>query len=198
MTDRVKRRIISGGLLIAVLLMVVWPLMPLDSAGARLAALPESGPGFSARTMPLGDADKQLLGDAEAVCKMIAMNDGTRLVFTVIDGTRNRHAVHDPTYCFAGAGWTTEAKSAVPMPSGEACALSVRKDGQTAEALCFYDDGVRQYTSPLAYWARTSWRRITLGKGGREPVLVVCRTLPGERVDWQKVRRTVLPAMGFH
>ena len=35
-------------------------------------------------------------------------NDGSRMTLNVIEGTHNRHAVHNPSYCFAGAGWKIE------------------------------------------------------------------------------------------
>jgi len=197
MTDQTKRRIVLVAFAIAVVVMVVWPMIPLKTAEDRLKAIPVSGPGFNAREVPLGDADRKLLGEASAVCDLISLNDGSRLMLTVIDGTRNRHAVHDPFYCFAGAGWKIEEKKVVDLQSGEGFFLTISKEGKRAEALCFYDDGTRQYSAPLQYWLRTSWRRVSLGASGAEPVLVMCRTFPGEHADWAHVRHMILPSLGF-
>lgn len=197
MTHPAKRRIVIVAFVLALVVMIVWPLVPLADAGERLKAIPASGPGFSLRTVPLGDADKNLLGDAGALCAMISPREGNRLLLTVIDGTRNRHAVHDPFYCFAGAGWKMESKSAIALGAGEGMLFTMSKDGQSSEALCFYDNGSSQFSSPVEYWLRTSWRRASLGTGGAEPVLVMCRTLPGEKADWSRVRQVILPSLGF-
>ncbi len=41
-------------------------------------------------------------------------------------------------------------------------------------------------------------RRATPGRSGAEPVLVSLRSLPGEPVDWDRVRQIRSPALGFH
>ncbi|MGD9419159.1 MAG: hypothetical protein Q7R22_009460 [Verrucomicrobiota bacterium JB025] len=49
----------------------------------------------------------------------------------------------------------------------------------------------------LFYLARTILRRATLGLSGPEPLLVMLKALPGEPIDWNRVRQILIPALGF-
>ena len=192
-----KRPVLWGGLILAALVTLVWPCLPIPSAASRLAAIPMTAADFHSVPLEFNAADLALLGKAQAVQHLIEMRGGGRVILTVTDGTNNRHAVHDPAYCFAGAGWKIHAKSAVNVPSGEATWVALTKDGKTAQALWFFDDGKHQFASPFEYWLATSARRATLGRSGAEPVLVTLRSLPGEPVNWDRVRQILLPALGF-
>ncbi|MEI6654175.1 MAG: hypothetical protein WCP45_05350 [Verrucomicrobiota bacterium] len=193
-----KRPVLWFFLLLAALITLGWPMVPIPTAASRLAAIPSTSPDFQARVLEINAADRAFLGKAEAVQFLVAMRGGGRLVLTVIDGTHNRHAVHDPNYCFSGAGWHLQSQQAVKVPSGNATWVALTKDDQTTEALWFFDDGRHQFISPMEYWLATSCRRATLGQSGAEPVLVSLRSLPGEPVNWDRVRQILLPALGFH
>ena len=192
-----KRPILWGGLIVAALITLVWPYLSIPSAASRLAAIPTASADFHSTPMELNAADRTFLGKAQAVEYLIEMRGGGRVILTVTDGTNNRHAVHDPGYCFAGAGWQVQTKTTVKVPSGDAIWISLAKDTKTAQALWFFDDGKHQFTSPFEYWLATSARRATLGRSGAEPVLVTLRSLPGEPVNWDRVRQILLPALGF-
>ncbi|MEI6674115.1 MAG: exosortase-associated EpsI family protein [Verrucomicrobiota bacterium] len=193
-----KRPVLWFSLLLTVLITVGWPMIRMPSATMRLAAIPSSSPDFQARELEISAADRAFLGKAEAVQFLIAMRGGGHLVLTVIDGTYNRHAVHDPNYCFSGAGWQVQSQTAVKVPSGNAAWVTLTKETQTTEALWFFDDGKHQFASPVEYWWATSLRRVTLGRSGAEPILVSLRSLPGEPVPWDRVRQILLPALGFN
>ena len=193
-----KRPVLWFALVLTVLITIGWPMIPIPSAANRLAAIPTASPDFQARALEIAAADRAFLGQAQAVQFLVAMRGGGRLVLTVIDGTRNRHAVHDPGYCFSGAGWTIQAKTSVKVPSGDATWVTLGKNGETSRALWFFDDGKHQFNSPIEYWLETSSRRGTLGHSGAEPVLVTLRSLPDEPVNWDRVRQILLPALGFH
>jgi hypothetical protein len=192
-----KQRILWLTLALTVGIALGWPMIPLKSAHDRLAALPGSSPDFQARPLELSAEDRAFLGKAESAQFLIAMRGGGRLVLSVIDGTGNRHAVHDPAYCFSGAGWKIQSKTLVKLSSGDATRVSLAKGDEKSEALWFFDNGTKQFTSPMDYWLATSLRRITLGHSGDEPVLVTLRSLPGESVDWDRVRQILVPALGF-
>jgi len=193
-----KRSILWIALILTGVITFVWPMIPVASAEHRLMALPSSSPDFQSRPVELSAADQTLVGAARATQNLICMRGGGQLLLTVIDGTRNRHAVHDPIYCFSGAGWKVQAKNNVKLNSGEATWVSLANQGHTSEALWFFDDGKRQFTSPMDYWSATSRRRLTLELSGDEPVLVTLRSLPDEPVNWDRLRQILLPALGFH
>lgn len=193
-----KRTILGSAFILALILTFVWPMIPVASASRRLASLPTSCPDFQARPLELTPGDRAFLGKAQAVQLLIDMRGGGRLVLTVVDGSNNRHAVHDPAYCFAGGGWKIQTQHSVKTPSGDAILVALAKDEQKSEALWFFDDGQHQFTSPLEYWLKTSVRRASLGCSGSEPVLVTLRCMPGTQVNWDRVRQILLPALGFH
>jgi hypothetical protein len=193
-----KRPVLWCALICTAIITLGWPLLPVPSAQQRLASIPRASPDFQSSPLELSAADRAFLGKAEAVQSLVAMRGGGRLVLTVIDGTKNRHAVHDPSYCFSGAGWQILTKKAVKVPSGDATWVCLAKDASKTEALWFFDNGKRQFTSPFEYWLETSRRRATLGRSGDEPVLVTLRSLPDEPVNWDRVRQVLLPSLGFH
>jgi hypothetical protein len=182
---------------LAVLVALIWPSLPLASETNRLATLAGSGSGFDSVPLSLTSADIKFLNGAKADIRHVKLHSGGSLVLTVIDGSENRHAVHDPSYCLAGGGWQITEKKRISMRSGEATWMKLVKGEATSEAIWFFDDEKSQFTSPLAYWARTSARRMTLGRSGSEPRLITLRALPGEAMNWDEVREQVLPAMGF-
>ena len=192
-----KRSVLWSICGLAALVALVWPALPVATGPDRLAGLPVSGPGFQSKEIRLTDSDREFLGGARGVQHLVQLHDGGRLMVTVIDGSGNRHAVHDPTYCLAGGGWKIVRKEVSVLQSGEATFMVMEKDGKTMEAMWFFDDGKRQFTSPLGYLLRTGARRVTLGRSGAEPLLVTVRTLPGESADWRRVRQILLPGIGF-
>ncbi|MBK1881645.1 hypothetical protein JIN85_04425 [Luteolibacter pohnpeiensis] len=193
-----KRKILWGALIFTLIVSIIWPMIPFPGAGARLTSIPASGPGFLTEPLKLSKADQEFLGKAEAAQYLVSMKGGANLILSVIDGSNNRHAVHDPSYCFSGAGWKIHEQATLKTSSGEASWVSLIKGSQTSESLWFFDDGKTQFTSPMDYWLKTSARRATLGHSGEEPVLVTLRGLPGAPVDWDRVRQVLLPSLGFN
>ena len=100
-----KRRVLWCALILAALVTLVWPLLPLPAPPNRFAAITTPSLDFQACPLDLSAHDQAFLGKAQAVQYLISLRGGGRVVLTAIDGTHNRHAVHDPSYCFAGACW---------------------------------------------------------------------------------------------
>jgi hypothetical protein len=123
-------------------------------------------------------------------------NDGSRTILNVIDGTHNRHVVHNPSYGFAGAGWKIEYPEKIDLSHGEGAFLHMRKGNPESGALCFFDDEKRQFPSAISYWLRTSLPRLTLGASGDEPAgshplpprrARLTRTGETGRVAWNRI-----------
>ena len=176
---------------------LLWPTLPMLHGPDRLAEIPLQGPDFHSDPLELATADKEFLAGASAVQRIVRPRRGSPIMLSVIDGSGNRHAVHDPSYCLVGGGWVIRSQKEMAMPSGVANWISMEKNGATMEALWFFDDGKEQFTSPLKYWWRASLRRATRGRSGQEPLLVMLRVPPGEQADWQRIRQVVLPSLGF-
>jgi len=109
---------------------------------------------------------------------------------TILDGTHNRHIVHDPYYCLKGSGWNMVSEKDIPIDKGHAKLVDLEKNGEQKEAIFWFSDGQINYTSPMKYWWGTTVRRFTLGKSGPEPVLIMVQPLTKNPVDWQVFQRT--------
>jgi hypothetical protein len=161
----------------------LWQFFPLADAASRLEALPLNGLFFNARPMSLNPAEHEIYGRALVLKRLVRMR-GQAFTLTVIDGTRNRHAVHDPLYCFRGAGWEVLMATDVNLPHGTARAVSLRQTGKSGEAVYWFSNGRQAFTSATRYWTDTTLRRLTLGRSGEEPVLVILTSVDDRLPDW--------------
>ncbi len=187
------RRWLSILLGVAIVLALVWDRIPLADASARLARLPEQGLGFASREIPLNDAERSIYGTAK-VTKRLYQLGREQWVVVVIDGTANRHAIHDPTYCFRGGGWNVLAQEPLAIPGGEAAHLTLGNDREQRQALYWISDGRTRHASPTRYWRQTALRRLTLGQSGPEPVLVLVQPNRAGAVAWDQLPNR-LPAL---
>ena len=157
--------------------------IPLPDAAERLESFPSKGPGFTSRDAPLTEIEKEALGPAVGMKRLYAWR-GRSYALTILDGTRNRNAAHDPRYCFRGAGWRITKESRVPIPGGSARRVWMSNRDGNSEALVFYSTGIEAFDDPKAYWLRATKRRWLRGLGGPEPVLVTIQPVnSGETVE---------------
>lgn len=168
---------------VALVLAGLWQYFPLIDAGARLDGLPVKGLFFDSRPMPLNPAEREIYGSARVLKRLVRMR-GQAFTLTVIDGTRNRHAIHDPLYCFRGAGWEIRAAAEVHLPHGTARAVSLGQADRQGEAVYWFSNGRQAFTTATRYWAETTLRRLTLGRSGEEPVLVILTSVDRRTPDW--------------
>ena len=178
-----KARLIWVAIGLAVVAGGLWQMYPLPDAARRLEDLPRRGVLFASEDLPVSETEAKIYAGA-TVLKRLAQVRGQRVVLTIIDGTGNRHAVHDPLFCFRGAGWDVEGESAMAVEWGEARRVQLARRGERADAVYWFTDGDRAFGSPMEYWGRTTLRRITLGASGDEPVLVVITPATDAGVDW--------------
>ncbi len=170
---------------VAVAVTLLWEMVPLSDATQRLKLLPREGLGYSSVDVALSRVEKDVYREAQVV-KRLYCTASDRVVIVVVDGTRNRHAVHDPGYCFRGGGWRVRAEERQPLPGGAAMRVFLERGADRTEAVYWFTDGVTRHASALRYWAQTSLRRLTLGVWGEEPILVVMQPAPDSpgAVDW--------------
>lgn len=180
---RFKTAVVWGAIAIAVGLGVVWQLFPLEDATPRLEALPHRGVMMVSEDLPVTEAEQSIYNEATVLKRLVQVR-GQRVILTIIDGTRNRHAVHDPLFCFRGAGWEVLDAESIAVEWGEAQRVELARRGEPAEALYWFTDGDRAFGSSLSYWWRTTLRRVTLGASGAEPVLVVLTPVDSRPINW--------------
>lgn len=167
----------------ALAIICLWEFVPLDDAAARLRALPTSGLQFASREVPLVAAERDLYGAANVV-KRLCQVGPQQFMLLIVDGSRNRHAVHDPLYCFRGAGWEASTTSDLPVRGGVARQVILTRGTERAEVVFWFSDGSTRHGSATKYWLQTALRRLTVGSAGPEPVLVMLWTVGPQSPDW--------------
>ncbi len=193
MKSPLKSRILLISIVLLLSLSMLWEFFPMPDASERLQNLPEKGLYFTGQTLPLTELEVEMLGQARAV-KMLYNFKGRRYLLMAIDGTHNRNAVHDPTYCFRGEGYSIQEVESAQLPSGQAKLLHLRRDQHSAEALYWFSTGPRSYSSLWRYGVDSVTRRLTLGLSGPEPILILLRPLDGP-ADWAALNTTFLPQL---
>ncbi|GAB4455736.1 MAG: hypothetical protein OHK0029_12310 [Armatimonadaceae bacterium] len=195
-TGRYHRPLLAA-LLFCGALALLWDSVPLRGAEDRLTAFSCGRGDFACREVPPTETEKAVFAGAR-VFKAAVRWRSEMFLITVVDGTRNRHAVHDPLYCFRGAGWNIVAEQELPVVGGQSRWVRLRKPfpdtasretGET-EAVFFFSDGKRRHSRPLRYWGETVVRRVSVGLSGPEPVLVILQPLltePSRPPDWQHI-----------
>ena len=186
MDTKLKAGLLWGAMGLAVALGLLWQLYPLADASDRLDALPSRGLMMAAEDVPLTEAEQRIYAEAQVLKRLVQVR-GQRVILTIIDGTHNRHAVHDPLFCFRGAGWDVIATTPFPVEWGEAQRVDLRKRGEPAEAIFWFTDGDRAFDTSLTYWWRTTLRRLSLGASGAEPVLVVLSPVDDRPINWERL-----------
>jgi len=173
-------------------------LMPPPQDSARLDAIPLRGTGFSGQDLPIPESVREGLKGARHLQRRYAFQGRPYLV-TVLDGSANRAAVHDPTYCLRGDGANVIHLGTVALANGTARRMRVETAQGESEVLLWFSSPESQFRSFTRYWAITAWRRLTLGKGGHEPLLVTVETEvePGREADWIRSAQDWFPQLGI-
>lgn len=179
-------------LIAAVFFGIVWDRYPLQDAQDRLDAFPLQGAGFRGQELPLTEFEAAFLENVNVMKRYYAVGD-QQVFLTAIDGTHNRSAVHDPTYCYVGSGWHVVDRERVIFAGGEADKIIIARPGQQREVLLWFSDGKERFASVFQYWIRATLRRISFGASGQEPVRVIMQPVGGEQPDWKKLMRDFVP-----
>lgn len=181
--NQIAQRCLWATLLVAVALALFWQFAPLPNASGRLSKLPAAGLGFSSREIPLSDVEKTVFQRAETIKRIYRVGNQTVIV-QVIDASGDRHAIHDPMYCFRGAGWEEASSEDLSIPGGTARLLLLKKKAEQVHVAYWISDGATRHSSPIYYRWQTALRRISFGRSGPEPVLVLVQPAGNAPVDW--------------
>ncbi|MDP6443790.1 MAG: exosortase-associated EpsI family protein [Pirellulaceae bacterium] len=171
-TSELKSFVLTGGIVAAVLIGCLWQFAPMGSGESRLLRLPTDGPSFRSWTVPLKEEEEQLLGGSLASRRMYDFS-GRRAIVSVVDGGMNRHAVHDPLYCFRGAGYEIRSVRQFPVDGGYAKHVTIARDRKSTDIVYWFSNGQRRHASVINYWWQSTLRRLSLGRSGAEPLLVI-------------------------
>lgn len=187
-----SRNLLWFFLVTAAIVGMLWQFYPLPDALDRMNALPLSGKGYIGKNVPLTPFELSFFKGVNVIKRIYNVN-GQNFFITALDGTHNRHIVHDPYYCFKGTGWTILSERSLHIPNGKATILEIAKDDIKKEALFWFSDGSSPYSSPVKYWLQATLRRVTLGFSGPEPILIIVQPLDDTPVDWEKFHQEFQP-----
>lgn len=179
---------------LAVVSGMLWAVYPLPDAAERLNLVPKTGASFASEDIALTPTELQVLGRVNLLHRKYQLGS-TEFYATVIDGTKDRHAVHDPRYCFQGAGWNVVSERKLSLQGGEAHLVHAINGKYEVQALFWFSDGAQRYTSLLRYWWQTTLRRMSLGRSGAEPVLVVLQSFGQQQPEWSALAPTVIASL---
>ncbi|PHS14100.1 MAG: hypothetical protein COA78_06060 [Blastopirellula sp.] len=146
-----------------------------------LSNVKKQGEQLSLLPIDLSEEDLSLLGNAKAVRFQFKVNSHA-LSITVVDGTNNRHAVHDPSYC-----WTVLNRERIPVSNGYVVALTVIDAGRTRNVLYWYWDGEKRHASTGWYVLQSSLQRVSGGKLSIEPALILIEPAGQGELNWYDV-----------
>lgn len=169
-----------------VIIGLLWDQLPAHRSSGRFATLPAHGNGFISKNLPLNESETQVYRDAEVVKRIYRSGDQS-FILTAIDSSRNRHAVHDPAYCFTGAGWHILREQALAVPGGAAKMLSLSRSGRQVEIVYWFTNVSEKHTSASHAWWSGMVNRLSFGQCGSSTVLVVLQPKEGDALRWQEL-----------
>lgn len=190
--DKKSHKLLWTLLAICLLLGAAWQFYPLPTAQGRFNRIPIVGPAFTGQEVPLSANEEKFFNHVNLIKRVYKVDD-REFFITMLDGSHNRHVVHDPYYCFRGGGWSIDNAKPFKLPLGEAKLVEISKNDVKREALYWFSDGKENFTSPMRYWWDTTLRRVSLGASGQEPILIMVQPLDDKNVDWNKVINILEP-----
>lgn len=176
------------GLIFSIALALLWQFYPLPDARQKMDSLPLSGKHFIGKNEALNPFETSFFKGVNIIKRNYSIN-GQSYFITILDGTHNRHLVHDPYYCFKGMGWDVLNEKSIPILHGYANLITIAKDKKKKDAMYWFTNGTSTYTSPLKYWWQTTLRRLTLGYSGPEPVLIMIQPITGSSIDGKELEQ---------
>ncbi len=172
-----------------------WLFYPLSEAKERLEKIPLNGSGYVGNDVPLNDFEEKLFKRVSVIKRLYRIGNENYLV-TFLDGTHNRSVAHDPYYCFTGSGWEIQNRKVFNFGHGKGRGeeLILRRGAKDRAALFWFTDGKSAFSSPLEYWWKATLRRLTLGRSGNEPVLIMIQPLDSiSQVNWKEITQILGP-----
>ncbi|MCB1119394.1 MAG: hypothetical protein KDK65_05485 [Chlamydiia bacterium] len=168
----------SFGFFFLILVTLVWEQIPLKQAPLHY---------HDGVEVPLTAYEKKIFKQIALKKRKIEHAGNTYLV-TILDGTNNRSAIHDPLTCMWGMGWQPIEQKRIPTPKGTLAWAKLGSENRTKEMIFWYTDTDSHFHSRWQYLFKTSLRRLTRGYSGTEPLLITiqpisCSTCPPEL--WQ-------------
>jgi hypothetical protein len=157
-------------------------LYPMPEEGSRVHRIPSRGLGYTSFNIPLRGEEISFYRKAMVVKRCYLMGS-RRFLLIAIDGAGNRHAVHDPMYCFRGAGWRIRGAEPIPIEGGSAVLLHLKSSSSSRDVAYWFSDSQTRHASVVRYWLQATMKRISMGRSGREPILIMLQSIDGNPIN---------------
>jgi hypothetical protein len=164
----------------------LWQFFPLKDASDRLDSLPLAGIGFNSHEFEVTEVEREVFKDNRLLKRLVSMS-GQQFFLSIIDGSKYRNAVHDPTICFLGEGFTVDRRETIRVPGGYGELIHLVKREEKKEVFLCFSDGKNRYANLIRYWAATTLRRLTFGLSGDEPVRIIIQPVDGRSLKWRRL-----------
>jgi hypothetical protein len=181
-----------AGIALTLVVGVLWQFFPLKDAGERLDSLPIAGVGFNSQNFEVTDQEREIFHDNRLLKRLVWLG-GQQFYLSIIDGSKYRNAVHDPTLCFLGDGFTVERRKPIRVPGGYGEIIHLEKGEETQEIFVCFSDGEQRYSSVMRYWLQTTMRRLSLGASGEEPVRIIIQSIDKRPLKWRRLLMEFTP-----
>ncbi len=173
-------------MILSIILSTIYEKYTPNPGKSVVDTLPKSGFGYNSRDILLTPSEISIYSDARVLKRWYKFGYHS-FILIVVDGSRNRHAVHDPLYCFNGAGWKIHVKNKIKIDGGWAYLLKMSKDGVHREVLYWFSDGYSRHASVVRFWFQATLNRLTLGYSNQVPFMVILQPFKDNQPDWQKI-----------
>ena len=184
--SNLSRALLMAGVMAALLFGIAAEKHATHERPSRLDRLPINGTGYAGRDLPLTEGELSVFGDANVV-KRAYLFGRSPFVLVAIDGSRYRHAVHDPTYCFRGMGWQVTHQVPLAFEGGRACLITLSRDQKRHQALYWFTNGTTRHNSVVRYWFQATLRRLTFGLSGPEPLFIILQPSGDSAPHWHRI-----------
>ncbi len=180
------RKILWAALILSIILSILYEKYTPPSGRSAIDTLQKSGFGYNSRDILLTPSEISIYSDARVLKRWYNFSFHN-FILIVVDAGNNRHAVHDPLYCFNGAGWQIHLKKKIKIDGSWAHFLKMSKDGIHREVLYWFSDGYSRHASVVRFWFQATMNRLTFGFSNKVPFMVILQPFKDNQPDWQKI-----------
>jgi hypothetical protein len=146
--------------------------------GSRIRCIPARGPGYCSFDIPMERGAPAPYRRAFVLRRCYRMGT-SRFMLIVVDGSGGLQPIVDLLRPLAGNGWPIQNGRQARIRGGSCTILRTGKGSPGRETAYWFSDGSTRHGSFLRYLLQYSLRRLSLGRFGREPLLVMIRPADG-------------------
>lgn len=155
---------------------------------------PHTSNEFANKSIEPSMAEKNFHQSSDLYKKAFHIN-GQNVLVVIIDGKNDRHAIHDPEFCFKGSGWSISNSRKLPINGGQGNLIRLDKNGITSNCLFWFSDGHNKYSSFSQFVAATTLNKLKIWDTKSNLRAVCIQSFPGQPVDFSRLSKDFDPVL---